>query len=281
MPAMPGLVTVTDPAGDEWALVDAAVTWRIADPRPNRWDNDRRVLALVLESYLYSDADAAAVRAWAAAARWPDERAPGQTAHSVPFLKGYPDLRPWPAVAARANGERGAVSGWTPYDAAGTPVQLAAIASACTNDVSRDMSARDHPRFDLPSPVLVGLLDAVCAGPSVPTTAGLALGDLETETAWFAGGSIVAFATAGSEYGSPAGLYVRRGALDAALARTGLRLLVTAYAEKIYWNSGEPSQDRAELHAAVEIAPAVSTEVSTRHVALTWDDHGRGETPLA
>jgi hypothetical protein len=280
MPALPTLVTVTDPAVDEWALVDGAVTWRIADPRPNRWDNDRRVLALILESYLYSDADAAAVLAWAAAARWPDQRAPGQAVHGVQLLKGYPDLDPWPAVAVQADRERGAVSGWMPYDAAGTPVRLAAAASGCTNDVSRDMSARDHPRFDLPSPVLVGLLDAVWARPSAQTAA-LGLGDVETETAWSAGGAVVAFATAGTEYGSPAGLYVRRDALDAALARTGLRMLVTAYAEKIYWAAGDPSHDRAELHAAVELAPAATTEVASRHVALTWEDHERRETPLA
>jgi hypothetical protein len=95
---------------------------------------------------------------------------------------------------------------------------------------------------------------------------------VETEYSWLAGDEIVAFATAGRQFGNPAVLWVRARPLRRALAEAGLSLWSWILGEKIYWTAGQPSADRTEVSAAVALTPAVSVW----GITIERVSHGKG-----
>jgi len=283
IPAPETLMNVTDPSGQDWAVLELHSSWCLEDHTKTSYRRDRRELHVRGRSFLMPTADAAPILAWAVNQRWDGTPMTEPIEPYVPFLKGYPDLGPWPANLSQIWQERDAPDGWASLKiatATATATKVASATASCVNTPDNDYSSKDHRHSLLLAPPLLKVLQATWASAGDEAVVVLGLGAYETEHCWSAGGKLVAFSSKGPDYDSPAALYVRRDAIEAALSSTKFMLLTTVYAEKVFWANGDPSSDRGELHAVLhDVGGGLQVDVVT-HVAQLWSVSGRIEHQL-
>jgi len=280
MPDPMKLVSVADGLGSDWAVLELGTRWRVArEQGPRSWQRDRRMLDLRSRSFLVATADIDAFLQWASTQRWDNVRLPDLVEPLVPFLKGYPDLERWPSTLQRFLDERDTPNGWAGLDIGGPKAEAMAATASCANRPDNDFSNRDYGAVPLPAPQLCQALGVSWCNDWAAAER-LELSAYEAEHCWAADGQISAFASDGPHFDGPRALYVRRSALCDALAATGLTLVTTIYAEKIYWRGHEPSRDRGELHAVVHHTDLGPRLVSRAYVAQLWQDNERVEKLL-
>ncbi len=277
------LASVTDGHGDAWTVLEFATTWRVPMPpgaAGSSWQQDRRQLPVHLKSMLVPTPQVDRVLGWAARQRWDNVPRPEQVHPHAPFLKGYPDIERWPRLLHQVFDEYGTPGGWTTLDVGGATVEVAPATGSCANRADNDFSNRDYGAVLLPAPQLCTALRAGwCATPDAAADR-LRLGVYEAEHAWSADGQIVAFASDTPSFRGTAGVFIRQGALQAALAMMDAALVTSIYAEKIFWRGHDPSHDRGELHAVVAHTSMGPRVFSVAHVAQVWRDHERVEEPI-
>jgi hypothetical protein len=270
VPRPTSFLTVRDPRGDEWLVLEAHARWRV--PSDEYRDQSRRQLWVRTQANVVPLQHEQRIGHWAAERNWMGLWMPTPSEHSTGFLSGYPDLPPWPSMIAAAGKEhrgidqsligfgrdwiRAGLGGGGGKREQSFPIALATF--HYHQETSRDFSAVDLPRAILPSRFLLDLLGARWAGPNTTLARSLALGPVETEYSWLASGELVAFASAGRQYGSTAMLCVRAEPVRQALANAGLALWSWVVGEKIYWSGREPSRDRAQIFGAVALAPSLA-----------------------
>jgi hypothetical protein len=270
VPRPESLMRVEDPFRNEWIALQSQVTWRASDAYAGRHRPDRRQLWMRSQASLISSDHADRIRRWASGQDWMGLWMPTPSEFMNGPLGSYPTLPPWPSMLAALDAERrgdhesGVEAGWEHIrqrnvrERTELSYPMALATASYHRETSRDYSAIDQPFAMLPSPILLALLRARWAGADNAPAAALGLGAVETEYSWLAGDEVVAFATAGRQFGDPAVLWVRARPLRRALAQSGLSLWTWILGEKIYWTAGEPSADRTDVSAAVGLTPAVS-----------------------
>jgi hypothetical protein len=261
IPEIAPLLSVTDPAGHRWLVLESHATWRTTDPAADPTRDDRHMWVRT-QSHLIQRTDLPKLRVWAKTKNWMGLWMPTPTEHPTGFVGGYPDIRPWPQRALFADGEQRRFTSTLPDDPPGwqrtsshsAPDRPFALATAgYTVYPDRDRSAVDLPRAILPAPALIELLDATWTG-GRSVSPELGLGELELDYSWQAGGRVVAFSSSGRTHGSAMLVCVRADELGSVLDASGLALWSWVLGEKIYWRDGQPSADRAEVYAAAENA---------------------------
>ncbi len=264
------LVSVRDPRGREWLVLESHARWRV--PSDESRNESRRQLWVRTQANLVPLQHEQRIGRWATERNWMGLWMPTPFEHSAGFLGGYPDLAPWPAMIEAATKEhrgvdkslagfgqdwiRAGLEGGDRKRERAFPIALAT--SDYNQEASRDLSAVALPPAILPSLFLLDLLGGRWAGADTTLAPSLALGPVETEYSWLASGDLVAFASAGRQYGSTTMLCVRAEPLRRALADAGLSLWSWVLGEKIYWSGREPSSDRAEIFGAVALAPSLA-----------------------
>lgn len=260
VPHIAPLLSVTDPLGGLWLVMESHATWRPADAATDPARADRHMWVRT-QAQLIRRTDLPEFRTWAGRRNWMGLWMPTPTEHPTGFVGGYPDMHPWPKLAAAVDDERqsfdekvpGDPPGWqrtSRHDAPDRPFALATASYTVYSD--RDRSAVDLPRAILPAPALLDLLDATWTG-GRNVSPELALEEIELDYSWHAGSRVVAFCSSGRDYGSTALLCVRADALLPALGVAGLAVWSWILGEKIYWRGGQPQADRAELYGAAEV----------------------------
>lgn len=266
------LLLATDSHGREWVAVERHREWDFEDPTDlsRGYRRPKRQLWFRSQANVIR-ADDTAHAAWAANTNWM-----GLSAVSTPGydwtanLGEYPDIEPWPHLLDVGDTERRPQEpddpgtdelpqGWeyaSIDDETRAPYALATF--GYHQESNRDLSAEDTPRATLPSRILRSVLGATWSAGRV-IGPDLRLGPVEREYSWIADGEVVAFCTAGREYGSDRVLWVRADPLRAALLRAGLAMWAWVLGEKIYWTGQTPSSDRTDCFAAVRLAPGPAT----------------------
>ncbi|RBY79880.1 hypothetical protein DQ238_09650 [Geodermatophilus sp. TF02-6] len=283
MPDPMSLASVTDGHGDAWTVLEFATTWRVPmqpGAPGSSWQQDRRQLPVHLKSMLVPASQVDLVLGWAARQRWDTVREPESVHPHAPFLKGYPDIERWPRLLQQVFDEYRTPGGWTTLDVGGSTVEVAPATVSCANRADKDFSNRDYGAVLLPAPQLCTALRAGwCAAPG-PDADRLRLGAYEAEHAWCADGQVVTFASDTPSCRGTAGIFIRRGALHAALAAMDAALVTTIYAEKIFLRGHDPSHDRGELHAVIAHTAMGPRVFSVAHVAQVWRGNERVEEPI-
>ena len=269
VPHPAALLRAIDPEGREWVALERHQQWSYKDPTDlgQGYRRDRRTLWFRSQSNIIR-ADDTHHPEWAANRNWMGLRdlATPQDIW-VANIGEYPDIEPWPSLLDEGDRER---RPYPPEDDPGAKILLdgwqfahidettrAPYAIATVSwyqDASSDFAATDTPRAIMPSRMLLDLLGAQWNA-GIDEAAELVLGPVEREYSWVANGQVVAFCTAGREYGSGSALWVCADALREALARSSLALWSWTLGEKIYWSGGEPSTNRADCFSGVRLAP--------------------------
>ena len=263
------LLTLRDPAGREWLVVKSDVAWD--DVAADGSETSRRELWVQTRGYFMQLEDETRISRWAAERNWMGRWMPIPAEQPQGFLGAFPDLKPWCSVPMPAGYQRSsdaegvAGAAWIIESHPGIagaerlpcPIALATHGSNVVSD--QDFSAIDIPRAILPSPLLLSLLQARWAGADTAPARSLGLGPVEAEYSWLASGELVAFASAGRQFGAPAMLCVRAEPLRRALAAAGLGMWSSVLAEKLYWTGPhQVSSDRTEVFGAATLAPSLA-----------------------
>lgn len=267
------MLTVEDPHGDEWLVLESHATWSVPE-EGGPHDDERRQLWTRTQANLVPSHANRVVSAWAAEQNWMGLWMPTPSEHLTGYLGAYPDLSPWPELISQVDeerrpydeGEADLGAGWEPIPTrarGGRAIELpdipvALATSSYHNRASRDFSAMDLPRAILPSPLLLSLLRARWAAADQGRTEDLGLGPAEAEYSWLSSNEVVAFSSAGRRFGSPIVFCVKAGPLRQALADANLELWSWILGEKIYWTGGRPSNDRADIFGAAALVPSVA-----------------------
>lgn len=273
IPRPEDLLRVIDQAGGEWVALERHQNWSFKDPADldRSYQQDRRYMWFRSQANIIRATDTEHP-AWAASQNWM-----GLTSLSIPqdvstaSLGEYPDIAPWPSLLDLGDDER---RPYSPEDDPGTDVLPRGWEFARTDDTTRlsyaiatvgyrqesgrDLSASDTPSAIMPSRMLLELLGAQWSGGRIDAT-GLDLGPVEREYSWVARDQVMAFCSAGREYGSGQALWVRAEPLREALAKAGLAMWSWTLGEKIYWTHHEPSSNRTDCFAGVRLAPGPLT----------------------
>lgn len=269
LPLVGQTLTATDPACDEWVVLECHVQWEAdTDEAVESLRPDRRDMWVRTQSYLTSADSVPDVRAWSKGQDWMGLWVRTPPDHGEGFYRQYPRAEPWSTwfhesqrdhtsgwngESAPAEVEQFAVSdGWyqpSHRDFPKHPQALATFGSAGTFE--DDMSSKDLPSAILPSPMLLQSLSATqTPADNLGAEPVLELGAIEREYSWSNSNGIIMFATGGSEWGAPSALYVRGAVLREALDREGLSWWSWVLGEKITWRSGEPTGNRLNVFGA-------------------------------
>jgi hypothetical protein len=285
VPRPEALLSVSDPHGCEWLVLESHVSWRV--PPFENLDDNHRMLWVRTQANLVPMEHKQRIGHWAAEQNWMGLWMPTPSEYATGLLGAYPDLPPWLGKLGDQDWQGYQESqcaygnGWvTTRCETGTKDReqsfpLALATSAYRKPADRDYSANDLPKAILPSPLIIDLLQAHWAGANTVPARSLKLGPIETEYSWLASGELVAFATIGRKFWSTQMLYVRAEPLRRALAKTGLTLWSWVLGEKAY-KAGRHrwSSDRTEIVGAVALAPELTLwGLTVEHVAWRKADH--------
>ena len=270
------LITCTDPNGEEWLVLESHATWKVEDPGETLWNRERRHLWVRTQANLIQASDAKGVERWARRQHWMGLWMPTPSESSAGPIGCYPDLAPWPrqlALVAAEVRQRDGVDVPAGWQIAGNGAGTFPMALATTDyhrDGDRDFSSLDLPRGILPAALVVDLLGARWSGCNVTGALALGLGPTESHYSWVADDELVAFSSAGREYGSPMMLCVRASPLRNALAHANLALWTWVLGEKVFWESGEPSHNRSELSCSFGLGPTSTTPWGREFAHVSW-----------
>lgn len=269
LPLVTHMLTATDPAGDEWVVMECHVDWQVDDDDAvESLQLDRREMWVRTQSYLTSAESIRDVRAWSNDKDWMGLWMRTPPDHGEGFYRQYPDTEPWASWFQESQREH--TSGWDGENAPEDterfrvtdgwyqpshrdfpehPQALTTFGRTPTFDT--DMSSKDLPSGLLPSPTLLKIIGASqTPADGLSSEPALKLGAFEREFSWSNADGIVMFATGGSERSTPSALYVRAAILHEALEQVGLSWWSWVLGEKITWRGGEPTGNRLNVFGA-------------------------------
>lgn len=272
LPQVSQMLAVTDPAGDDWVVLECHVQWEADtdDAVEILWP-DRRDMWVRTQSYLTSAESVPDVRAWSRGKDWMGLWMRTPPDHGEGFYRQYPHIEPWASWFRESqrdhtsdwagensppDTERLTVSnGWYQPSHRGFPQCPQALATfGGSGTFEADMSSKDLPSGILPSPTLLQVLGASqTSADRLSTEPALRLGSIEREYSWSNSDGIVMFATGGAEWGAPTALYVRGAILREALERDRLSWWSWLLGEKITWRCGEPTGNRLNMFGAAGV----------------------------
>lgn len=273
LPLLGRILSVTDPVGDKWVVLESHVTWKAdTDDAVESFRQDRREMWLRSQSYLTPTKSIVDLRAWSKGKDWMGLWMHTPPDHGQGFFRQYPDAQPWAGwfresleehtagwdgESAPTDSDRFRVEdGWYQPSVREFPQYPQALATFARSGIfESDMSAKDSPSSILPSPTLLDVLGAWhTSADRMNVEPTLGLGGVEREYSWSTSDGIVMFSTGGSDWDNPSALLVRASALYDALKSRGLSWWSWALGEKITWRRGEPTANRLNVFGAAGLS---------------------------
>lgn len=266
IPRLPGLLSVVDPDGEPWVVLESHSSWQ-RDKVPSNRDPHRHDMWFRTQSYYVHAEHLDELAIWAAGKNWMGLWMPTPPDWGRGWFREYPAGDPWARWLTTSNEERkfdgetgGLPPGWViPKKNAFPSVPIALTTHGSTGKADRDFSATDLPRPLLPSPVTLELLDARLSPPRHAAAKRLGLGPVESEYTWLVGEEVVMFATDGYGYAGGSSLLVKAHVLDHALQRAGWACWSWVLGEKVNWVSGDPTAMRMDIFGAASLDAEVHT----------------------